>query len=358
MREQAETKDSVSIWFVRQALAGLRRHGRPVEPVLRAVGIPAALVAVDQARVSAASFGGLWLGIAAELDDELFGMDARRLKVGSFALLCRVMARCPDLGTALQAAAQFFNVSMDDARVDFEADAGVASLSVTEVGPGARPAPYAVFAHETVLMMLHGLMCWLVGRRIRLQSAVFAHPEPAWSAEYRAMFTPELGFGAAASRIVFEARALSAVPSRGDEEIRLFLRRAPHNFIVKFRDRNSWSARIRRRMRNTSPEQWPDLACVAAEMQVALSTLHRRLDQEGTSFREIKDSLRRDLAIDLLTHSPMRVAQIASALGFAEPSAFHRAFKLWTGARPGDYRQRAAGEAMLEAEALEGDHPH
>jgi AraC-like DNA-binding protein len=77
---------------------------------------------------------------------------------------------------------------------------------------------------------------------------------------------------------------------------------------------------------------------------VGLSTLHRKLDQEGVIFRDIKDSLRRDLAIDRLTHSNASVAQIAGELGFAEPSAFHRAFKTWTGVRPGDYRQRSAAD--------------
>ena len=340
--EQAESKDSVSIWFVRQALSGLHRHGHDPAPVLRAAGIPSALLELDPARVSAASFGALWLGIAAALDDELFGMDGRRMKVGSFALLSRAMARCPDLGQALQTAAQFFCLSMDDARVTPETGPDQARLVVQECRPAQRPAAYAVFAHETVLMMLHGLMCWLVGRRISLVAATFAHPRPPWWREYRAMFSSELAFDGTASVVQFDARVLAAVPSRSDDEVRAFLRHAPHNFVVKFRDRNSWSARIRRRLRQAEPAHWPDLARLSTEMGVALSTLHRRLDQEGTSFREIRDSLRRDLAIDLLTHSDARVAGIADALGFSEPSAFHRAFKLWTGARPGDYRQRAA----------------
>lgn len=346
MREDAESKDSVSIWFVRQAVAGLVRHQRDAAPILQAAGIPMALLQVDQARVSAASFGALWLTIAAELDDELFGMDRRRMKVGSFALLCRSMARAADLGDALQLAVQFFNVTMDDARVDVEESGPVARLSMMERQPGQRPSAYAVFAHETVMMMLHGLMCWLVGRRIRIQRAAFPHARPPWWREYQAMFSAELEFDAARSEIAFDARTLAAAPERGEAEVREFLRSAPHNFIVKFRDRNSCSARIRRRMRHTAPTHWPDLPQLAAEMDLALSTLHRRLDQEGTSFREIKDSLRRDLAIDLLTHSQDRVASIAATLGFAEPSAFHRAFKQWTGARPGDYRQRAGSRCL------------
>ena len=50
------------------------------------------------------------------------------------------------------------------------------------------------------------------------------------------------------------------------------------------------------------------------------------------------DDLRRDLAISLLGETQLSIVDIASELGFAESSAFHRAFKKWTGARPGEYR--------------------
>ena len=339
MNETQEAKDSVSIWFVRQALAGLRRRGHDPARVLEIAAIPESLLASDQSRVSAESFGALWLAIAAELDDELFGLDSRRMKVGSFAVLCRSTAQAPDLRQALLLAVQFFNVVMDDARVALPEDAEHARISIEEQAAAARPAEFAVFAHETVLIMLHGLMCWLIGRRISIHEAAFAYSRPAWWREYQSMYSTELTFDAGRSRIEFDARALDAPVVQDEASVREFLREAPHNFIVKFKDRNSWSARIRRRLRSAPPSEWPDLGAVATELGVAVSTLHRKLDQEDITFREIKDSLRRDLAIDRLTHSGDSVARIATELGFAEPSAFHRAFKLWTGVRPGDYRR-------------------
>lgn len=338
LSEESEAKDSVSIWFVRQALSGLARRGQASGAALEAAGIPASLITAGQSRVSAQSFGALWLAIAAELDDELFGMDARRMKVGSFAVLCRATARSRTLRDALLIAAQFFNVVMDDARVVLEEQDGSAELRVEE-NPGAREVCYAVFAHETVLIMLHGLACWLIGRRIENSEARFAYPRPEWWPEYRAMYSQELRFDAAHSALRFESRVLDALVDKDERDVREFLREAPHNFIVKFKDRNSWSAHIRRRLRSALPADWPDLGQIAEELGVGVSTLHRKLDQEGVIFRDIKDSLRRDLAIDRLTHSDVSVAQIACELGFAEPSAFHRAFKQWTGLRPGDYRR-------------------
>jgi AraC-like DNA-binding protein len=63
------------------------------------------------------------------------------------------------------------------------------------------------------------------------------------------------------------------------------------------------------------------------------------LKQEGVTYQAIKDGLRRDLAISRLADTSETIAEIADALGFAEPSAFRRAFRKWTGVRPADYRR-------------------
>lgn len=99
------------------------------------------------------------------------------------------------------------------------------------------------------------------------------------------------------------------------------------------------AAKIRKRLRALPLQSWPDFDTLAEELHLSISTLHRRLDEEGQSYQSIKDELRRDFAIDYLCHSSKSVAEIAEILGFAEPSSFHRAFKKWTGARPAEYRR-------------------
>jgi len=81
-----------------------------------------------------------------------------------------------------------------------------------------------------------------------------------------------------------------------------------------------------------------DADAIAQRLNVAPATLRRRLSQEGHSCQSIKDELRRDLAIEALQDPGRSVADVAAAVGFAEPSAFHRAFRKWTGQRPTDYR--------------------
>src|SRR3546814_11296869 len=96
-------------------------------------------------------------------------------------------------------------------------------------------------------------------------------------------------------------------------------------------------------LRAAQPASWAGFDELAADFRIRVSTRRGRLEEEGQSIRAIKDALRRDLAIRQLTRTPHTVGEIAQALGFAEPSAFHRAFRQWTGVSPGDYRQRSRG---------------
>lgn len=327
--------------FVREALSGVAERGLAPADFLRRAGIDPALLASDEARVSADVFGTLWLDIAAALDDEFFGLDTRRLKVGSFATLCHLTLHTRTLHEALQRGTRFLNLMLDDTRIEFTAvddEAALRFVVIRDAGEQRRR-----FAHETLFVMLHGLLCWLIARRIVVRTARFAYPQPPWWREYIAVYAGDVGFDAPQTVFTFNALELAAPVVQSERSAKDFLQRAPRNFIVKYQNPKSMAARIRRRLRGMPPETWPDFDELATDFRVSVSTLRRRLDEEGQSIRIIKDALRRDLAIRQLTRTEQTVGEIAQALGFAEPSAFHRAFRQWTGVSPGDYRRRSQG---------------
>lgn len=90
----------------------------------------------------------------------------------------------------------------------------------------------------------------------------------------------------------------------------------------------------------------PALEAVADALGMASWTLRRKLREEGTSFQELVDDMRRDLAIAYMSDIGLSLGEIAYLLGFSTPGAFQRAFKRWTGTTPGDWRRarKPAGE--------------
>ena len=80
------------------------------------------------------------------------------------------------------------------------------------------------------------------------------------------------------------------------------------------------------------------LASIAAALALTPRTLQRRLQREGTSFAEVLEHVRRELALQYIENPAMEIKEISYLLGFCDASAFIKAFRKWTGQTPGSYR--------------------
>jgi AraC-like DNA-binding protein len=307
--------------------------------LLARANIAPQLLDSPRSRVSPRQYGALWKAIAQVLDDEFFGLDSHPMKSGSFIAMCRSALTARNGAQALERTLGFMRLVLDDFVVRHDADDGMLKLSFA-LRDGAAPKP--MFAYATYFILVYGVVCWLVGRRIPVLAARFACDEPRWGPEYRAMFCDDLCFGAADSCVTLSADFLNLPVVQDVRSLKRFLLDAPASFLVKYRNPDSVASRLRRALRRTSIADWPHADDMARALSLAAPTFRRRLQREGTTYQAIKDDLRRDIAIAELQRGAKTIAEVAETVGFAEPSAFHRAFRKWTGMRPADYRTVAA----------------
>jgi AraC-like DNA-binding protein len=331
---------SIAMVFVREALAAWRARGVDCAPLLLAAGIAPASLADDGARVSPAQFGALWRQMAASLDDEFFGLADRPMKAGSFTLLCHSVLHAGVLQRALLRMLRFLRVTLDGLEGELRVSGEQACIVLRDLpAPGEASAPpRRAFAYGAYWLMVCGVASWLTGRRLPLTAVDFPGPEPAFSPAWRAVFCPQLNFEQPVAALYFPAQALHWPLLRDEAALKKFLRQAPANFLALRPARDGMAARIHRQLRATPPAAWPDFASLARQLHLSPATLRRRLAQEGQSYRRVQEAARQALAMTLLANRALSLAEVASALGFAETSAFCRAFKRWTGQRPGDCR--------------------
>jgi AraC-like DNA-binding protein len=327
------TKGTISISFVEEALLGASQRGFEVSELLTQAGLNPAWLGIPQARVSPEQYGALWHVLASTLDDEFFGMDSHPMRYGCFALLCHSLMDCSNLGHALDRAVRFLSLVLDDLRVRLIQEEGISQLQVDEWQVSSR-----IFSHGTLFVILYGLACWLTGRRLVIRDVSFVQNCPDNFAEYQLVFGQRVRFSQPRSALFLDSRALSLPVIRDGRALTEFLRKAPANFLVRYRNEKGNAARIRKSLSAIPFDEWPIFGELAVRLRTTESTLRRRLKSEGVSFQEIKDDLRRDLAINLLCNTTVPVEEIALELGFKENSAFYRAFKKWTGLSPGSYR--------------------
>ena len=333
-------KDTISIHLVREALLQSCAPGAASDEVLRRAGVDPHLLAEPTARVSATAYARLWRLLARRMDDEFFGMDPRKLKSGSLAFLCRTAMAQPTLVTSLESGLGFLSLMLERLPAQLVRQQSLAEIVLLE----PESEPNRAFTYFTYWMIVHGVACWLAGRRIPILAIELRCPKPAFCDDYQVMFSDNLRFDRPRTRMIFSADCLDLPIKRSTEELKRFLAHAPANILVKYRDPDSLATRIKHDLRQMPPDTWPETDGLAASLCISASTLRRRLAEEGQTYQGLKDSVRKELAIVWLAEPQISFAEIAERLGFADTSSFYKAFRKWVGSNPGQYRSLILNE--------------
>jgi len=335
-------KDTIAIQLVREALLQSCAPGAASDEALSKVGIDPAQLTADEGRVPASQYARLWRLLARRCDDEFFGMDPRPLKSGSLAFLCRSAMAQPTLAAALDTGLTFLSLMLEKLPAQLVHQQSLAEIVLLEDDAEPRRA----FTYFTYWMIVHGVACWLAGRRIPILAIELRCAEPDFTDDYRVMFSENLRFERPRTRMIFSADCLDLPIKRSAEELKRFLAQAPANILVKYRDPDSLASRIKQDLRQLPAEQWPETEALAQQLCISASTLRRRLAEEGQTYQGLKDSVRKELAITWLAEPSISFVEIAARLGFADASSFYKAFRKWSGSNPGHYRTLILNEVV------------
>jgi AraC-like DNA-binding protein len=334
--------DSVAVYFMYPMIHALRENPQRLRSVLEQVGIDPQLMDQPTARVPATAFAALWLVQIRELNDEFFQLDSHGMPPGSFALICRALIQEPTLEKAMRQCLANFSLFLRDFRGTLTVRG---KRAVIGLQTRAQNSDVAHFGEETFLVLMISLLCWLGGRRIPIDRADFRHERLSLSDDSM-LWGANLTFGAERTEIEFDSRYLQLPVVQDLVSLKAFLRSAPQWLVIRFRNQHGLASQVHQRLRNSHYSQWPTLEAFAIEQHLSPSTVRRKLEREGCSFQEIKDEVRRGVAFEQLRRSQSSITLIAEQIGFQEPSAFHRAFKKWTGESPGRYRARFQGKRL------------
>lgn len=141
--------------------------------------------------------------------------------------------------------------------------------------------------------------------------------------------------------LVFSRHCWNAPLSRRDDYLKRTLRRHADHLLARSEAaaKLGLSDRVCAELLRSARVGLPSLEQVARTLGIGPRTLQRQLREEGTTYAEIIEDARENLASEYLTDDRLSISEIAYLLGFSEPSAFSRAFKRWTRKTPQEFRR-------------------
>jgi AraC-like DNA-binding protein len=159
-------------------------------------------------------------------------------------------------------------------------------------------------------------------------------------AVYREVFGCEVRFQQPRNRMIWDSAWMDQRPENGNEAAFATVSKLCDKMLEELHQRTGVAGKVRQTLtshlrRETGLDQ------VAHTLNLTERTLRRKLREERTSFRQLLDELKMQVAIKHLRDTAMTVEEIASLVGFADTAAFRRAFRRWTYRSPHDFKNLA-----------------
>jgi AraC-like DNA-binding protein len=328
-----------AVW-VRGIAGVLAAEGLDVRALLTAAAIDPAALDDPVARVSTEKISRLWELAAEQSGNPAIGLAQHLMaRPASFDVVGYTMMSCANLLAAFERLIRYLLILSDALMMTLSEERGGYRVTFELFG-GNRPVPRQRV--EFILISVIGFCHWINGREFHPLTVELPYPIPADPAPYREAFGCGVLFEASSTSLLFADTHLTVPLPTSNPVLAELHDRFAGEYLRRF-DHSQTSYRAREVIIRRLPDGEPRRDQVAGELRLSERTLQRRLEAEATSFAELLDNTRRELAEQYLSRLHLSLAQAAYLLGFADQSSFFRACRRWFDLSPGRYRSQLLG---------------
>ena len=330
---------SISIIFARGILSEVQRRGLDGKALLARCNIEQSRLSdlretmtsaeTEQlTREAMALTGDLGLGLtvgqtAPESMMQVFGhlVLAQRTIRESFAMLERY--------TKLLADGMHWNLTE-------RGELGVFSCEI-----GLTQGELARFGVEYALTMAARVGRHFVPKSAALHAVWLRYSAPSYAERYEAYFQCPVLFDQSENALLFELAYLDMPQFHADDTLRTVLGDMAEQLLKERGSSSNVTETVRRLLRQERDLSEMPTQSMARQLGVSSRALRRKLAAEGASLTALVSEARCRIACEELRRPEANIKEVAELLGFSEPSAFHRAFKRWTGMAPRAFMRKA-----------------
>ncbi|HEY9627785.1 MAG TPA: AraC family transcriptional regulator [Coleofasciculaceae cyanobacterium] len=343
-----------SIAIVRDIVQYVAMQGGEVDRLYRSAHIdPACLDNPDQ-QVSGEVLKSLWREAVLLTGDRDLGLHiGEAFDLSAIGIVGYVLLNCKTYRQVLEKLSQYTRLFSQGVAIHHTVSEGWVQCDC-EIVAGLKNYLIDEPRHpiESTFAALMAATQQLTGNPLRAEAVWFQHLCPGATTEHQRIFQTQAQFSQPTNRIIFNADCLDwAVRSANANLLSVFEQHATQ--MLNAQGLNSQSLNIQ--TPNTQSQtpylqkvvsaitqqiqgEVPTLEAIARTLTLSMRQLQRELQAENTSYQQLLDETRHDLALRHLQNQDTSIHDVAFLLGFSEPSAFYRAFKRWTGQTPRHYR--------------------
>jgi AraC-like DNA-binding protein len=314
-------------------IAALVEHSVDPAPVLERAGLAEHDFDNPQFRIPAAAQCQIMEFASEALKDSAFGLHlATQTNPRGVGMLFYVTAAAMNVGEGIGLFARYCRIVNEAMRFQLTREEERSVLAVSFAGvPRHRARQYSEFAIALAMRALREI----TARHVRPVRVSFAHGRNSDLPEFRAFYGCPVEFGAPSDRLVFSNETL-ALPLITEDRFLLDALRPICDAAARERHTPTGTLResVESEVQKLLPHGRAQRQTVAKALAVSSRTLSRRLADEGTTYEEILDRLRRSLALEYVKEPNLSVSQIAWLLGYEGATSLNHAFRRWTGRSP------------------------
>jgi AraC-like DNA-binding protein len=334
---------AISILYVRALVERVVDTGVPRATFLDAAGFDAQRLDESDARITCEEYAALQASAFELTGDEALGLHmGEAASATTYSLAAHLVAHATTMRHGLNALLRFHRLLTDSPSWQLVENDRTATLRY-ELGSGS--ARCKRFNAELTMTGFFRMVRHF-SRHARPECVCFEHAAPAYRAEYARIFEGVERFEQPFTGIIIDRALLDAVQLHQDLEFHVALEAQAEKRVSRLTRSRKYSERVREYLVESATPERRDMKAAARALGLSPRSLRRRLSQEGSSYTALVEQSLATRAKRLLADGECSIEAAAYAMGFADPSAFYRAFKRWTGTTPKEYRSRGRSQQV------------
>jgi len=316
------------------------RQGVPIADLLQLSGMSADELCREEKRVSAEVYNSVLTTAMNHSGDPYFGLHlGESLNLTAAGLIAQISQTSRTIKEALYYCCEFASLGCQALPLTLEEKRDHIALVMTPDPMWEKKVPQVVrHTVEGTLTFFIREFQTLTHQKQRPIAIHLPYQSPNDQQEYERVWNCPIQFGQTQISILLDKQQVAAPIITSDFNLLRILVQLAEERVGTIAQQQGYFELVRKSMLYLIKPEFPTIEQVAANLNVSTRTLQRKLKEEGHTYTQLLEELRKDFAFQYLKKPELSINEVAHLLSYSDPSSFIRSFKRWTGKTPKSWR--------------------